>query len=58
MTEQLSIGRSEPAEAGSLAREMGRAYRKTMEFYRDQLKLTFPDADKNARGDLDPEWAK
>ncbi len=40
-------------EAGALASELARAYRRMAMFYRDQLQLTGPDADDRARGNDD-----
>jgi hypothetical protein len=45
-------------EVGSLAREMGRAYERTVAWYREELKLSADEADATARGKGDPEWAR
>jgi hypothetical protein len=48
----------ETHEVGSLAIELARAYQQMAAFYRDQLKLTGPEADRRARGlDVTPEEA-
>jgi|SRR5665811_5763 len=45
-------------ETGALASQLARAYRRMAAFYRDQLELTGPEADRRARGaDMTPEDA-
>jgi len=45
-------------ETGALASELARAYRRMAAFYRNQLELTGPEADRRARGaDYTPEEA-
>ncbi|MCC6176045.1 MAG: hypothetical protein IT305_12130, partial [Chloroflexi bacterium] len=40
---------STAVETGPLARSLADAYRQLVEFHRDQLKTTFPEADAAAR---------
>ena len=49
MTDLLPSPRSPASEAGSLAREMAKAYIEQVTFYHDQLQMTLSEADKRTR---------
>jgi hypothetical protein len=45
-------------DAESLARELGKAYARTVTWYREQMHMSADQADGTARGKDDPKWAE